>query len=669
MTRRLPSSIVMGVTVAVVVGIAWWSFEQRSSPGPLHPSHAAVTALAGRAGCAACHDEAGPTAGGPADGAALARSCNACHEPIRAQIDGRSGIHGALDPAVARDCARCHLEHIGDSVGLVTVNSFARAGIAAPELYDHAHAGGLALEGRHAEMRCANCHVNADNGMIAEGMTRYLGLSQECTACHNDVHRGELGDGCAACHGQEQPFKDAALFAHPMGFPLIDGHAKRQCSDCHTEAGAGAGAARSRTGSPARIPLQGPAPNAAGVPSRFTGLATGCGSCHDSPHEPRFVEAARLLHGIGAEGDACAACHVATAPRWSDANTRMTPALHAATGFALVAPHDAQACVDCHAGIERAPAATARSAVERKVDFPGRTQDACESCHKDPHAGQFATAAVGDDCLACHARTEFVPTRFDLAMHASCGFPIDGAHRAVACSSCHEVVDGVRRFTDIRAACVACHEDVHDGAFDRSGMPAEVAGRSDCARCHTTAGFDRIAWTAADHAMWTGEALLGKHAEASCADCHRRGPAPARGAAPFAPAPKECAACHEDVHAGQFRPLDAAGVPTGAPTDCARCHRSTGSFSAIVFDHQRDARFALDADHAKLACAACHKPVAVRVGDGAGAGTGGTHPGSAASRSVEIVRYKPLGTTCADCHDARRGVPVPSAPGAGGSTP
>jgi hypothetical protein len=630
MTRGVPSWLLMSVTLAAVVGIAWWSLDTRSSPGPLHPSHAAVTALAGGAGCAACHADNDFLAG-----ASLSRSCNECHAPIRAQMERGTGIHGSLDAALADDCARCHLEHIGDSVGLVTVNSFARAGIASPELYDHDHAGGLDLAGRHRELRCENCHVNAGNDMLEEGQARFLGLSQECTACHNDVHKGELGGDCAKCHGQEQPFKDAALFAHPMGFPLVDGHANLQCSACHTTLG------------------------------DFKGLATGCASCHDSPHEPRFVEAAALLargadaRPVAGIADGCASCHLPTAPRWSDANARVTPALHAATGFALVPPHDTQSCVSCHPGIERAPAAVARSAEDRRVDFPGRTQDACEACHRDPHGGQFRGSTVGDDCLDCHARTEFTPTRFDLAMHARCDFPIDGGHRAVACSSCHEVVDGVRRFAGTQSACVACHEDVHDGAFDRAGMPATVDGRSDCARCHTTDGFHRVTWTAADHAMWTGEALLGKHAEASCSDCHRRGPAPARGPAPFTAAPKDCAACHEDVHAGQFR-TDAPAAPADggavrATTDCARCHRSTERFATIVFDHQRDARFKLDADHAALACAACHRPVT--VGEGAGA--------------VEIVRYKPLGTACADCHDPRRGGPKSSAatPGAEGTTP
>jgi hypothetical protein len=53
------------------------------------------------------------------------------------------------------------------------------------------------------------------------------------------------------------------------------------------------------------------------------------------------------------------------------------------------------------------------------------------------------------------------------------------------------------------------------------------------------------------------------------------------------------------------------------------------SFSA--FDHDRDSRFALGAQHARIDCGACHKPYALTNGD-------------------EVVRYKPLPTECADCH-------------------
>jgi hypothetical protein len=97
----------------------------------------------------------------------------------------------------------------------------------------------------------------------------------------------------------------------------------------------------------------------------------------------------------------------------------------------------------------------------------------------------------------------------------------------------------------------------------------------------------------------------------------------------FRGTPTACSACHADPHVGQFA--------SGGPTDCARCHASTDSFEKLAFDHDRDARFRLDEGHKNLACAACHVRVPVDRGETAGGGS--------------TVRYKPLGTSCADCHD------------------
>ncbi|MEY3027787.1 MAG: hypothetical protein RLZZ238_2684 [Planctomycetota bacterium] len=755
------SRIAVYACVAAIVAVAWWRFDQHPSPGPLHSSHASVAALQGGSGCAACHAESDFTSRVP-----FAAACNACHEPIARQMAVGKGIHGSLETKVAEDCAKCHHEHIGDSLALVSLASFQRAGIPEPDLYEHEHAGGLALTGRHDELTCAGCHIHSSNPMLNQGEQRFLGLTQECTACHEDIHRGELGDDCAKCHGQQDPFKAATHFAHPSTFPLVEGHSQRLCSECHTTPAVFTGLKTDcaschrddydRTSKPAHaltglgtdcaschgvakwseakyehdrdFPLNGAHGvldcndcHAPGRPQQevvafgksrgciechrddydattkpahaLTGLGTDCATCHgdskwtpaefshtakfalvgahaplactdchaegtpqrevlahaanasctachSSPHDETMVRRAKEI--ARAAGDSCTVCHAPTAARWSDANDLMTAALHAATGFELVPPHDTQSCAECHTGLARPVSVVAhRSEAEWKKVFPGRTQDACEACHDDPHDGQFEGSATGSDCLACHERTAFMPSRFDAAMHARCDFPLDGSHRAVACSACHEKIDGVRRFVGTKSECVACHEDIHKGAFDRGNLPREVRGRTDCARCHTTDTFAAVVWTAEDHRTWTGEELKGKHALAACADCHRRAPTPAAGGAafvatlehptPFQPAPTACIECHADIHAGQFRPAD----DPKAITDCTRCHESFDSFKEITFDHQVDSRFPLDEDHIKLDCTACHKAFDV----------GGT----------AIVRYKPLGVTCADCHDPRGG--------------
>lgn len=748
------------ILLAVIGAVAWWALKERASPGPLHPSHANVATLQGGSGCAACHldDDF-------ASQSRMEEACNACHTLIAGQMSTRKGIHGSIDPALATTCTECHKEHIGDTLPLVPAIAFERAGAGPPELYEHAHVGGLSLTGKHAELGCIKCHVNAENAMLIEGQRRFLGLTQACTGCHNDVHKGELGNDCAKCHGQERPFKEVPAFQHPKSFPLVDGHAHRRCSECHTTPGqfkvaefksletscamchsddyertsrpahavaglgtdcatchdavkwiparfehpgkfvlSGAHATRTcndchsagarqsevlafakaeserqgsgcvachqddfdRTARPShkiaglgtdcatchgverwtpanfvhdtRFPLVGAHTTIACATCHSAGKAQeqvlafdktrSCVACHASPHDEKLMIA--VARTRGANVDACVVCHAPEARSWREADAEMTVEMHSLTGFELKAPHDKQSCAQCHDGLVQSTSVVTerRPQAQWQLMFPGRAADDCEACHDDPHGGQFNRKGTREgSCLDCHLPTAFAPTKFDLTMHAACAFPIDGSHRAVACASCHNLVNGVRRFVGTPSDCASCHKDVHNGSFDIGGRPTVVKGKTGCARCHNTERFAQITWTPADHALWTNETLTGKHATASCNDCHRRERPRGRAPTPFKPAPRDCIACHDDVHLGQFAPAP------NALTDCSRCHRTNDTFKTVTFDHQKDSRFPLDADHAKLECAACHKTVDV----------GGR----------DVVRYRPLGTTCADCHDPR----------------
>jgi hypothetical protein len=80
----------------------------------------------------------------------------------------------------------------------------------------------------------------------------------------------------------------------------------------------------------------------------------------------------------------------------------------------------------------------------------------CLQCHRDddPHAGQFADRACDD----CHDTGSFRITGFD---HAKTRYPLDGAHRSVACAACHPLVTdhgrAVRRYRPLRMSCRDCH--------------------------------------------------------------------------------------------------------------------------------------------------------------------------------------------------------------------
>jgi hypothetical protein len=288
----------------------------------------------------------------------------------------------------------------------------------------------------------------------------------------------------------------------------------------------------------------------------------------------------------------------------------MTLAQHALTGFALSAPHTKVECAQCHKGTDYAQR------------YPGRASGDCRACHQDTHRGQFDHDPRYAQCTACHVPTTFRPHAFDLAAHERTPFPLTGSHQAVACQLCHkeELAPNVRAFHGQKGACSDCHVDVHHGKFDAAGRPVAVGGRTGCQRCHDTQAFTPVATF--DHRLWTGYPLEGAHQRVECTGCHapqtqggerRLGP----------PAGTRCADCHRDVHQGQF------AIAGQASIDCARCH-GVEDFRRTHFDHQKDSRFPLDEQHRNLACVKCHKTYESKAGP--------------------VVRFKPLGITCGDCH-------------------
>jgi hypothetical protein len=270
--------------------------------------------------------------------------------------------------------------------------------------------------------------------------------------------------------------------------------------------------------------------------------------------------------------------------------------------------------------------------------FKGIPFAACTDCHLDSHEGQLVKRVPAATCDTCHTVEGFIPARFELEDHARTRYPLEGAHRAVACERCHQHDQRLAERVPVRVRsdfegrgrpvkvslailalgtpgerCEACHLDPHGGQFaNRKGG---------CAACHQASSFTQLLF---DHNK-TRFPLLGKHAKAACAACHAPSDSPRERPVRYAPLDLACAACHADVHAAQFAPRP------DAPTDCARCHGAE-SWKTLLFVHQPPfTPFKLDGKHAKVKCTACH--LAVAVGDG-----------------VEVLRYKPLPTACEACH-------------------
>ncbi|MEO6593834.1 MAG: cytochrome c3 family protein [Planctomycetota bacterium] len=640
-------------SLACVLLFTLWDMRRASTgPGPLHASHTAVAALEQGTKCEACH-----RSGAGVD----AKACMQCHAAIGAQAAARTGLHGSLSAEQLARCETCHSEHHGSSVPLIAPHAFARAGIADVAAYDHRHVQ-FHLNGAHSKLACVNCHNQADS-VEPSVPARYLGLSQSCATCHEDVHRSAFGKDCESCHGQEQPFSAVPKFPHTV-FALSGAHARvacaachepesahdvatlrqqpvaaRECVACHANPHDAAPAAKvlhlrdaqdcarchaatrwnearptadahaaygfALRGAHATADCAACHGNAARAP-RWSGPSpelAACSACHEHPHGPALMAAATAVQGPAA---GCADCHADADAHF--AQGRMNAAQHAASGFTLTAPHGDLACGACHLGTQRS---------ER---FPGRAPEDCRGCHRDVHGGQFPAAQFAQ-CTDCHATTHFMPHGFGTAAHAKTKFPLTGAHDAVGCAACHrEVKDGGRTFHGTAGECAACHTDVHAGLFDRKGRPARVGGRQGCARCHDTAAFEPVV-ADFDHELWTGYELASSHARLVCNKCHAVGTGGPQSPRLGKVNGTTCNACHQDAHAGQFA--------LGGATDCACCHTAS-AWPELHFDHQRQSRFALDGLHEKLACAKCH------LGYTVGTST--------------LVRYKPLGTACGDCH-------------------
>jgi hypothetical protein len=303
-------------------------------------------------------------------------------------------------------------------------------------------------------------------------------------------------------------------------------------------------------------------------------------------------------------------------------------------------------CERCHARSSQ-PDALGRS-FGRVASVFGTPVDECATCHADVHEGAFdrgspaASEAERGTCERCHGVENFRELSRAFDHGAWTGFSLDGAHAHTACDACHKVavepprddrrVVSARRLRAVTLlatgplaqSCTGCHADAHAGHFD--AVAAVIDGKSGCARCHVPQSFAAHARDTFEHGSATGFALEGAHARAACEACHVPRAAPdSRGRRFGIASGPRCADCHTDPHVGQF-----------ADRDCTACHASAEAWSTLAFDHARDSRFALDANHGKLACSACHKPSPLAAGGTA-------------------VRYRPLGTTCVDCHGFERG--------------
>jgi hypothetical protein len=321
--------------------------------------------------------------------------------------------------------------------------------------------------------------------------------------------------------------------------PVVGGHAKleKDCSNCHE-------------------------------PFSRQSQTRLCLACHKETAADR--QSSKRFHGrqTDAAKQECTYCH--TDHKGRDADIVLLDREifnHASTNSELRDAHKAVPCDGCHA----------QNAKFR--DAPGR----CFDCHKatDPHKGR-----LGQTCDNCHGEATWRRTKaFD---HGKTMFPLQGAHRDVACSACHVG----ERYKGIGTACVDCHriQDVHGGRYDAK-----------CVTCH-----EQNKWTAIrfNHDKDTKFPLRAAHAKVKCDTCHT-------GDLYRDKLATTCVSCHrtDDPHNGQL------GVR------CERCHGEDNWRRIASFDHDIT-RFPLIGYHGVVTCEECHRS----------------------------MRFKDASLVCASCH-------------------
>ena len=417
-------------------------------PGPLVEGHAKL-----EKDCFQCHV--------PFSRQSQSKLCLACHKEIAADRLSAKRFHGRDLNASKQECRSCHTDHKGRNADIVQLDR---------ETFDHARTN-FSLNGAHKTTRCDGCHVQT---------VKFRETSGTCFGCHkaNDTHKGQLGEKCNSCHG-EDAWRRVKPFDHnATKFPLVGAHKTATCTACHAG-------------------------------QRYTGVTTSCAECHrvQDVHAGRYGVKCEACHGQdlwkparydhdktkfplrGAHakvkcdgchtGDllrdklatTCVSCHKKDDPHkgqlgtrcercHGDTNWRRTAAFdHELSRFPLIGRHAVVPCEECH-----------RSQSYKDV------RTTCASCHKDEHH----EGRLGTNCAQCHNPNGWPRWRFNHDTQTK--YPLTGAHRGLDCQNCHTTKNVAKIALD--STCYGCHrlDDIHQGSFGRS-----------CDRCHVTTSFKQRA--------------------------------------------------------------------------------------------------------------------------------------------------------------------------------
>ena len=384
-------------------------------------------------------------------------TCSGCHMDKFNATNNPPHAQAGFQPAI---CSTCH-----DTIAWTDGK------------FDHNTQTSFPLTGKHIAVLCTKCH--------ASGV--YKGLSPDCASCHitdynatnNPPHAqaGFAASACATCHTTAG--WDQANFNHNQFFPLTNGHANLQCSQCHTG-------------------------------NNYASAPTACYGCHAPDYNSTATISGVPNHVTANFPQDCTLCH--TTINWLNATFN-----HSTTSFPLQGPHTTVACATCHTD-----------------NYAGTLPTTCYGCHTKDYvnAGTFpgvpnhVTLNYPQDCTLCH--TTWTTTNWLGAVfnHNNTPFPLQGPHVNVPCSSCH--IGGV--FAGTPTDCYSCHKTDYSGTSNPNHVAAGFP--TTCTTCHTTwvttnwlgATFNHT-WFPTNHGGANGVCSTchtnpSNYAVFQCTDCH-----------------------------------------------------------------------------------------------------------------------------------------------------
>ena len=516
-------------------------------------------------------------------GAHKAASCIGCHKDL-------------VFANVEKACAKCHNDAHGGQLGVNCQNCHSSENWQSHRDEFELHAQkGFPLTGVHAMADCEACHQSQKREEFASTPT-------ECQGCHNEDFtntqnpnhiRAGFSINCESCHHTGALTWKGVNYQHPASFPLVGGHARLECVNCHANTYSGTDKTcyacheQSFAGTTDPDHAKGNFSHdcetchsiTAWKPAQFdhnltrfvltgahakvtcldchskgyTGTPTACYDCH----QDKYASTKDPDHTRGNFDHDCTACH---------SNTAWKPATfdHNKTRFVLTGAHRSVECNLCHSG-----------------GFAGTSMD-CYNCHQDRYASvkdpDHVKGSFNRDCTQCHSTTNWSTETID---HNTTRFPLTGSHLTVSCATCHQ-----SGFANTPTKCDGCHHEAYVGVKDPNHLAS--AFPTECQVCHNT-----TAWSPAaiDHNL-TSFPLTGAHRSADCASCHRSG---------YTGTPSACYSCHQDKYAAVTDPNHQTG---NFNHDCTQCHTTTG-WKPASFDHSQTA-FALTGAHVSVSCSLCH---------------------------------------------------------------